>query len=80
MEKLAFLAEEGGIVLLVGMGTVFFFLVILVIAMHIMGGIVGWINKIFPEIKPQEAQKVTVKTSEQEAIAAAIAAIRARNY
>lgn len=80
MEKLVFLAEEGGTVLLIGMGVVFSFLVILVLSMYAMGAIVGWLNRIFPEIKPDAVQKVCVKTTGHDEIAAVIAAIKARNY
>lgn len=80
MEKLVLLAEEGGTVLLIGMGIVFLFLIVMVFSMHAMGAIVGWLNKVFPEIKPEVAQKVCVKTTGHDEIAAVIAAIKARNY
>lgn len=73
------LVEEGVVVTLVGMGVVFTFLVILVISMGIMTKIIEYLNKIFPEkvIVPQATRK-SATTGEEEMIAVAIAAIKAR--
>jgi len=80
MDKLGLVLQDGGTVLLIGMGVVFTFLVILVFSMHIMGAVVGWLNKVFPEAKPVEAQKSAVKVSANDEIAVVLAAVRARNY
>ena len=41
--------NEGLTLMATGMGTVFSFLVILWVAVSIMGKVVCWLNKIFPE-------------------------------
>lgn len=73
------LVEEGLVVMLVGMGVVFAFLIIMVIAMGIMTKIVEYLNKVFPEkvIVPQVARKSST-AGDEELIAVAIAAIKAR--
>lgn len=72
--------EEGLVVMVMGMGVVFCFLLILVFAMQIMSKVVGKLNEIFPEKLPE--QKVSGGTKapkDDEAIAVAIAmAIKAR--
>ena len=66
----------GLIVALMGMGTVFSFLLILVFAMSITAYILKQIGKIFPEEKI-EAASPKIKTSSDEEIAVAIAATQA---
>lgn len=68
------LLNEGLVLMVMGMGTVFIFLCILVFAMGVMSKVVGYINKIFPEMtcsleKPAKRTNI----SDEEAIAAAIA-------
>lgn len=63
----------------IGMGTVLVFLCILIGSMRIMSTIVLYLNKIFPE-KVETVQKAVKKvvSSDDEAIAVALAAIMAR--
>ena len=63
---------DGISVMLIGMGTVLCFLCILIISMHIMSGIVIYLNKIFPEIKENVNN---TKPSGDDCIALAIAAV-----
>lgn len=75
-QNLTFIVEEGLVVMLTGMGAVFIFLVILVIAMFIMGAIVAKLNKLFPvkvlEAAPARKQSVSVGEDIAVAIAAAL--------
>ncbi len=73
------LLEQGLIAMFIGMGVVLAFLVILIGAMGVMSNVVGYLNKIFPEVvavptksKPSSAAK------QDEQIAIAIAAVMAR--
>ena len=69
--------NEGIGLMLTGMGTVFSFLVILWIAVSIMGCVVGWLNKIFPE--PTAAIKTIAKKAVDDtevAIAVAMAKLK----
>ena len=71
--------NEGLATMATGMGTVFSFLVILWIAVSLMGKIVGYLNKIFPEqIVSLEKPSKTKSVSDDEAIAVALAVIKAR--
>ena len=69
--------EEGLIVTIMGMGTVFSFLCILVIAMLITHKILVFINKFFPEAVEEIAPAKKPAASDDEQIAIAIAATRA---
>ncbi len=71
--------ENGLALLLIGMGTVLAFLTLLIFFMGVMSKVVGWLNKIFPEVV--EEVKSTAKkaaSNVDEAIAVAIAAIMAQ--
>ena len=63
----------------IGMGTVLAFLCVLIGSMRIMSAIVLYLNKIFPE-KVETVQKAVKKvvSSDDEAIAVALAAVMAR--
>ena len=68
------LLNQGLILMLIGMGVVFSFLCILVFAMGVMSKIVGYLNKIFPELTNSVTKPVKrTNASDEEAIAAAIA-------
>lgn len=63
----------------IGMGTVLAFLCVLIGSMRIMSAIVLYLNKIFPE-KIETVQKAVKKvvSSDDEAVAVALAAVMAR--
>lgn len=64
---------NGLALMVIGMGTVLFFLCLMIFCMNIMSKIVIWLNKIFPEAIPETAgSKRTVKASNDEEIAVAI--------
>ncbi|CCY25309.1 oxaloacetate decarboxylase gamma chain [Brachyspira sp. CAG:484] len=71
--------EIGVILMLIGMGVVFSFLYILVLAMRVMSKFVIYLNKFFPEAVPvvEKAGKRS-NVAEEEAIAVAIAVAKAR--
>ena len=62
---------DGLSIMLIGMGTVLCFLCILILSMHIMSAIIGFLNKIFPE-KSISVNKVHI--NKDDCIALAIAA------
>jgi len=67
------LLKEGTIIMIIGMGTVFFFLVIMICTMNINELILKFIGKYFPEEIPKiKAIKKKVESSDDE-IALAIA-------
>lgn len=75
------LLEEGLIAMCIGMGVVLSFLIILIFAMSIMSKVVGYLNKIFPEVVAAPAKNKSKSVSnakEDEQIAIAIAAVMAR--
>ena len=74
------LLKDGIFVMIIGMGTVFIFLSIMIVAMNLNGKILKIINKYFPEEIPEEKKpnKKTVK-SEDEAVALAIACAVAKS-
>lgn len=66
--------EEGLTIMLTGMGVVFSFLIILIMAMHVMSGAVKILNKFFPEAEPeQKVSKPKRQGKDDEEIAIAIA-------
>lgn len=74
MQNLAGLLEEGVVVLLTGMGVVFCFLAIMVVAMFIMSAIVAKLNQLFPAkvvALPQAKKSQAVSIGEDIAIAIA---------
>lgn len=68
--------ENGLMITVIGMGVVFSFLCILVIAMHVSAKIMTIVNKFFPEPVLVTA-KAKVSSSSEEEIAVAIAAAKA---
>lgn len=67
------LLQEGLIIMSIGMGTVFFFLVIMIGVMHINEKVLKFVGKYFPEEVPQEKATTKKATSNDEEIALAIA-------
>ena len=74
------LLKDGIFVMIIGMGTVFIFLSIMIVAMNLNGKILKIINKYFPEEIPEEKKpnKKTAK-NEDEAVALAIACAVAKS-
>lgn len=71
--------KEGLVLLTIGMGVVFSFLFIMVLVMNLMSTFVIWLGKFFPEEDEIVEKKSTRKNvSEDEAIAVAIAAVKAQ--
>lgn len=69
--------NEGLTTMAVGMGTVFSFLIILWAVVAIMGKIVGFLNKLFPEeVKAVTTAVKTVCADVEVAIAIAAAKLR----
>ena len=67
------LLKEGAIVMAIGMGTVFFFLAIMICFMNINEKVLKFIGKYFPEEIPEvKTSKKKVETNDEE-IALAIA-------
>ena len=67
------LFKEGVIVMAIGMGTVFFFLVIMIFAMKLNEIVLKYVGKYFPEEVPEiKTQKKKPECSDEE-IALAIA-------
>ena len=66
------LITEGFKFMGLGMGTVFLFLIIMIISMNIMSAV---IHKFFPEPQPDSAATVTNKQDNKKIIAAITAAI-----
>ena len=71
--------QNGMALLLLGMGFVLAFLYLMTICMKLMSKVVGWLNKIYPEVVEEVATtaKKAVANAD-EAIAVAIAAIMAK--
>lgn len=66
---------EGAMVMAMGMGTVLTFLCLTILSMVVMSTVVGYLNKIFPEVVAEPAgAKVKKASSNDEEIAAAIVA------
>ena len=72
------LLAEGGHISLLGMGTVFIFLVILIFAMNITEKVMSFLSKYFPEEIPEVKTTKKQANSTDEEIAVAIACV-ARN-
>lgn len=74
------LLKDGIFVMIIGMGTVFIFLSIMIVAMNLNGKILKIVNKYFSEEIPEE-KKTNKKTakSEDEAVALAIACAVAKS-
>lgn len=73
------LLTEGLTIMCIGVSFVLAFLCILIFAMCIMSQVVGYLNKIFPEqVVTLEKPSKTKSVSDDEAIAVALAVIKAR--
>ena len=74
------LLKDGVFVMIIGMGTVFVFLIIMIWAMQINGKVLQFVNKYFPEDVPAEKKtnKKVVKNEDEEiALAIACAMVKA---
>ena len=70
---------EGLFIMLLGVGFVLTFLCILIIGMMIMSKVVGYLNQLFPEqVFVVEKPSKKAASSDDEAIAVALAVIKAR--
>ena len=70
---------EGLTLLAMGMGFVLTFLCVMIVSMHIMSSIVGYLNKIFPVAVEETSKKSTSKAAgDDAAIALALAAAMVR--
>ena len=59
--------KEGAIIMAIGMGTVFFFLTIMIGAMHINERILKFIGKYFPEDVPEvKTTKRKIESNDEE--------------
>ena len=68
------LLSEGSILMVIGMGTVFSFLCILICSMFVVSRVVGFLNKIFPEaVVELNTSKKSSSSSNDDEIALAIA-------
>lgn len=68
------LLMESTSVMLIGMGTVFLFLCVMIVVMHIMAAVIKKLNILFPEAVPQTAGKARKTSGDDSEIAAAIIA------
>lgn len=68
---------EGLSAMLIGMGTVFSFLCLMIFSMFFMSKIIRKLNQIFPEVVPVQAGKTkkTVNSDDSEIAAAIVAAM-----
>ena len=67
------LLKEGAIIMAIGMGTVFFFLAIMIGAMNINEVVLKFVSKYFPEEVPEVKTSKKAETSKDDEIALAIA-------
>lgn len=67
------LLKEGVIIMVIGMGTVFFFLTIMIWAMNINNKVLKFIGKYFPEEVPEVKTAKKKADSKDDEIALAIA-------
>lgn len=74
------LLKEGAFIMAIGMGTVFFFLVIMIFAMNINKKVLNFIGKYFPEEVPEvkTTKKKTDSKGDEIALAIACAIRKAR--
>ena len=75
------LLKEGAIIMAIGMGTVFFFLTIMIGTMYLNESILKFVGKYFPEEAPEtKTIKKKVETNDEEiALAIACAIKQAQN-
>ena len=69
--------NEGLSIMAVGVGTVMFFLIVLWFVINIMGKVVGWLNKVFPE-QVEQVKTVANNVKSDVEVAIAIAAAKFR--
>ena len=67
------LLKDGAVIMAIGMGTVFIFLVVMICAMEINSKILKFIGKYFPEEIPEAKTARKKPASKKDKIAAAIA-------
>ena len=73
------LVNDGIFITILGMGTVFFFLVVLILAMQITEKVLKFIGKFFPEEIPEvKTTKKKVETKEDDIAVAIACALRQR--
>lgn len=74
------LLSEGSTLMLIGMGTVFSFLCILICSMFIMSKVVRFLNKIFPEavVELKTAKKSSSSSNDDEIALAIACAVKER--
>ena len=72
------LLGEGLFIMLLGVGFVMAFLCIMIIGMVVMAKVVGYLNKLFPEQVFVVEKPSKRSASDDEAIAVALAVIKAR--
>ncbi len=58
--------------MVIGMGTVLVFLCIMILVMHLMSGVVIFLNKYFPEEVPEVVKKTAKKVTDDADIAVAV--------
>lgn len=63
--------------MVIGMGVVFFFLVIMVISMNIMSAVIAKYNEIYPEQVEEETKPASSGNGNNEEIALVLAAVKA---
>ena len=78
MDNLSLL-KDGTVIMSLGMGFVFLFLIILVYAMQIMAYVIRKINILFPEEVVETAGSSKAKTSPESEVALAIALCYAKS-
>ncbi len=64
---------EGIQIMVLGMGTVFIFLVIMIVVMGLVAKVVAVINKLFPEKTEEMSSKAQPQSTNNEMLAIAIA-------
>ena len=73
---------QGLTAMALGMGVVLSFLIMLIVSMCVMSSVVGYLNKLFPEVVPAPAKSKAKKSAsagkEDEQIALAIAVALSR--
>lgn len=68
------LLTDGTIVMIIGMGTVFIFLTIMIWCMDLNGKVLQYVNKFFPEEVVEEKKSVkTVSNDNNDEVALAVA-------
>ena len=79
----ATLWNDALLVMIIGMGTVFVFLTVMIWVMDLNGKVLQFVNKIWPEEIPAETKNVkksTVNTDDEIALAIACAMVKAGKH